>query len=155
MLIPPISFAYLFLSIKDIFRHITHHSTLDRSGLAGPGTYRIIPKNLPGVVVWLGWFCPPVFIGREPAHLRFRISLDHAHLYYFLLLLSILGIKYSMFDVIFVRLMQSLSMVLWKYQPQYAHFCSGTSLDYAHFFFSLLLNILGIKYLMYDAILLG
>jgi len=51
MLIPPISFAYLFLSIKDIFWHITRYSTLDRSGLSGPGTYRIIPINLPGVVV--------------------------------------------------------------------------------------------------------
>ena len=50
-----------------------------------------------------------------------------------------------MFDVIFVRL---------KYKPQYAHFRSGTSLDHARFYF-LLFNILGIKYSMYDAILLG
>jgi len=40
-----------------------------------------------------------------------------------------------MFDVIFVRLMQSLSMVFWKYQPQYAHFRSGTSVDHDHFCF--------------------
>jgi len=51
VLIPPISFAYLFLSIKGIFWHITHHSTLDRSGLSGPGKYRMILINLSGVVV--------------------------------------------------------------------------------------------------------
>jgi len=49
--IPPISFAYLFLSIKDIFRHITHLSTLDMSGMPGLGTYLIIPINLSGEVV--------------------------------------------------------------------------------------------------------
>ena len=51
VLIPPISFAYLFLSIKCIFWYITHHSTLDSSGLSGPRTYRIIPINLHGISV--------------------------------------------------------------------------------------------------------
>jgi len=53
VLIPPISFAYLFLNMKGIFGHITHHSILDRSGLSGPGTYRIIPINLPSSVIRL------------------------------------------------------------------------------------------------------
>jgi len=43
-----------------------------------------------------------------------------------------------MFDIVFVRLMQILSMVFWKYQLQYAHFRSGTSLDHAHFYFSII-----------------
>jgi len=38
-----------------------------------------------------------------------------------------------MFDVIFVRLKQNLSMVFGKYQLQYAYFWSGTSLDHANF----------------------
>jgi len=53
----------------------------------------------------------------------------------FFVLLNFLDIKYSMSDVISVRLMQSLSMVFWKYQTQYAHFRSGTSSDHAHFYF--------------------
>ena len=57
VLIPQTSFAYLFLSIKGIFWHTTHYSTLDRSCLSGPGTYRIIPTEGPRIVVWLCWFC--------------------------------------------------------------------------------------------------
>jgi len=41
----------------------------------------------------------------------------------FWVLLNILDIKYSMFDVIFVRLLQSLSMVFWNYQPAPAAIC--------------------------------
>jgi len=54
---------------------------------------------------------------------------------FLLLLLNILGIKYSMYDVIFVKLKQNLSAVFGKYQLQHANFRSGTSLDHAHFYF--------------------
>jgi len=60
-----------------------------------------------------------------------------------------------MYDVIFVRLKQNLSRVFGKYQLQYANFWFGTSLDHAHCYCLLLVNILGIKYSMHDAILLG
>ena len=50
-----------------------------------------------------------------------------------------------MYDVIFVRSMQILSMVLGKYQLQYAYFRSRTSLDHTHIY-TLLLNISCIKY---------
>jgi len=76
----------------------------------------------------------------------------------FLVLLNILDIEYSMFDVIFVRLMQSLSMVFWQYQPQMPAICPlpvWNQLRPRLLLFLLLLNILVIKYSMYDAILLG
>jgi len=37
-----------------------------------------------------------------------------------------------MYDVIFVRLKQNLSMVSRKYQLQYAYFMSRTIVDHAH-----------------------
>jgi len=57
------------------------------------------------------------------------------HLLLFLSLLNISRIKYSMYDVIFVRVKQSLSMIFGKYQLQYSYFRSKTSLDHAHFYF--------------------
>jgi len=39
-----------------------------------------------------------------------------------------------MYDVIFVRLMQDLSMIFWKYQLQYAYFRSRTSIYHTHFY---------------------
>ena len=44
----------LFLSIKGMFWHNKHCSTVDRSGsplTPGPGTYRIMPIDLPGIAV--------------------------------------------------------------------------------------------------------
>jgi len=43
-----------------------------------------------------------------------------------------------MYDVIFVKLKQNLSMVFGKCQLQYANFRSGTSLDHAHFILSII-----------------
>jgi len=66
-----------------------------------------------------------------------------------------------MYDVIFVRLKQDLSMTFWKYQLQYAYFRSRISLDHTHIYLLvllllslllLLLNFTCIKYSMYDVI---
>ena len=43
-----------------------------------------------------------------------------------------------MYDVIFVKLKQNLSTLFGKYLLQYANFRSETSLDYAHFYFSII-----------------
>jgi len=42
-----------------------------------------------------------------------------------------------MYNVIFVRLKQNLSTVFGEYQLQYANFRSVTTLDHAHFYFSI------------------
>jgi len=39
-----------------------------------------------------------------------------------------------MYDVIFVKLKQNLSMVFGKYQLQYAYFLYRTIVDHAHFY---------------------
>jgi len=56
-----------------------------------------------------------VCIRQEPAtnhaQSRFRTSLDYAHFYLLLLLLNSLCIKYSMYDVILVRLKRNLFTV--------------------------------------------
>jgi len=57
-----------------------------------------------------------------------------------------------MYDVIFVRLKQDLSMTFWKYQLKYAYFPSSISLDHTHIYLLLLLNIPCIKYSMYSVI---
>ena len=43
-----------------------------------------------------------------------------------------------MYDVISVKLKQNLFTVFGKYQLEYANFRSGTSLDHAHFYFSII-----------------
>jgi len=73
----------------------------------------------------------------DHAHFRFRSSLGHAQ-FYFLLLLNSRCIKYSMYDVISVKLKQNLSTVFVKYQLEYVNFRSGTSLDQAHFYFTII-----------------
>jgi len=57
-----------------------------------------------------------------------------------------------MYDVIFVRLKQHLSMIFWKYQLQYAYFQSRIILAHNRIYL-LLLNIPCITYSMYAVIL--
>ena len=107
--------------------------------------------------ITLVWFCQQVFIGRKPAtnhaHVRFASRLRSRPLL-FLVSLNSLDIKYSMFDVIFVRLMRSLYGIL-KVPAAICPLPVWNQLRPRLLLFLLLLNSLGIKYSMYDAILLG
>jgi len=51
------------------------------------------------------------------------------HILLFLALFNISCIKYSMYDVIFVRVRQSLSMIFGKYQLQYTWFVGPTGVS--------------------------